>query len=46
MEKQEAKDYLKTDICCCPYGKNPSDCSDEDCPFGQAIRCLTEEESS
>lgn len=46
QEKQEAKEFLKTYLCCCPYGKNPSDCSDEDCKFGQAIRILIEEEST
>jgi len=44
QKMQDAKDFLKTYICCCPYGKNPSDCSDRNCKFGQAIRLLAEEE--
>ena len=46
MTKEQAKEYLTKDyLCCCPYGKSPANCGDENCEFGQAIRALMSEQS-
>jgi len=43
MTEEQAKEYLKNYICCCPYGTSPTKCGDEKCEFGQAIRALLKE---
>lgn len=43
MDKDEAIIFLRAYPCVCEYGKSPTNCTDDKCPFGQAIRLLTEE---
>ena len=44
MTEEQAKEYItKEYTCCCIYGDSPTNCSDEKCEFGQAIRALIEE---
>lgn len=43
MSDKEAKDILMNHICACPYGTSPTDCSDDKCRFGIAVRTLCEE---
>ena len=40
MTNEEAKDFLAYYICCCPYGTSPTNCGDDNCEFGTAIRIL------
>ena len=40
MNKEEAKDFLTHYICCCQYGTSPTDCGDDKCEFGMAVRTL------
>ena len=42
MTNEEATLVLKNYPCVCEYGKSPTNCKDDKCPFGQAIRLLTE----
>lgn len=44
MTLEEAKDFLLNRyICCCPYGFSPTNCGDDKCVFGMAIRTLCSE---
>ena len=45
MTNEEAKDLLTHYICCCPYGTSPTDCGDDKCEFGMAIKTLCDEEA-
>lgn len=40
MTSEEAKDFLTHYICCCPYGTSPTNCGDDKCEFGMAIKTL------
>lgn len=40
MKLEEAKDFLNHYICCCPYETSPTNCGDDKCVFGMAIRIL------
>lgn len=46
MTKEEAVWVLKNYPCVCEYGKSPTNCKDDKCSFGQAIRLLTEEKET
>lgn len=43
MNKEEAKYFLTHYICCCQYGTSPTNCDDDKCKFGMAIRMLCDE---
>jgi len=43
MTVEEAKDFLTHYICSCPYGTSPTNCGDDKCKFGIAVRTLCEE---